>query len=732
MNINRASHLFLHSSSLPVVPRIYQVYVLRPQSAAAAASASRCYPCSLSLFRSSWNPVLSLPWQSSYSMSTNRADVPARNSTEFGSSDQPSTHDSSARERDLKGQGNDHDNSHLITTESHEMPAEPTDEAQVGVSRVEAFNKVLYQSGPKGKILLWLLGVSIGLTMFAYALDQGITSSIFTTMASSTFGQHSALAAVSTASQIVRAISKPFIGKLADITSRPTTYVVILVFYIVGFAVAASSSTFAAYTVGICFTSVGKSGLDLLSDIIVGDLSPLEWRGFFGALLSIPFVITVPINGFIAEGFVDNWRWGLGMFAIMVPVLLAPAIFTLYAMQRQGEKMGMVTIAGSKRERTGGDGKDGEQKGPAHWARLLYRGLIDIDIFGLILLGVSFALLLLPLTLAEDADGGWKNGNIIAMLVVGFVLLVFFVLFEVYLAPKPLMTKRVLNNRGFLAALVVFTFNQTASSVRNTYYSSYIYIIKEWTTYEWTIFLGITTMGLSLLSPFVGLIQRHTHRYKSMMIFGAGARMLGYGILINGSDGAMTQDTGRLVAAQLIFCLGAFNIVGARVGSQASVPHEDMATVIAILALWSTLGSSVGSAISSAIWTNEMLARMYEEMVPAGADSATIKKLYGSIKKLRTGYEFNDPIRQGAIRAYAAINGHIAVAALVLAAVPVVASLFMPDFYLGKQQNAVTNTGLDGERVDVPTREGGSESDETQQSSRKWYLRWRDAYRRGS
>src|SRR5689334_29111 len=38
---------------------------------------------------------------------------------------------------------------------------------EIGVSRVEAFNKVLYQSGKSGKILLWLLGISIGLTMFA-------------------------------------------------------------------------------------------------------------------------------------------------------------------------------------------------------------------------------------------------------------------------------------------------------------------------------------------------------------------------------------------------------------------------------------------------------------------------------------------------------------------------------------------------------------------------------------
>ncbi|KAK3364221.1 hypothetical protein B0T25DRAFT_416840, partial [Lasiosphaeria hispida] len=143
-----------------------------------------------------------------------------------------------------------------------------------------------------------------------------------------------------------------------------------------------------------------------------------------------------------------------------------------------------------------------------------------------------------------------------------------------------------------------------------------------------------------------------------------------------------------------------FNVVGARVGSQASVPHEDMASIIALLTLWSTLGSSIGSAVSSAIWTHEMLDRMRAEM--PSVSEATIKKLYGNIKTLRTAYEFGDPVRQGAIRAYARVNGHIAVAALVMAAVPLVVTFFMPDFYLGKQQNAVTNLGLDWERVDVP------------------------------
>ena len=571
--------------------------------------------------------------------------------------------------------------------------------AEIGVSKVEAFNKVLYQSGKKGKILLWMLAASIALTMFVYAMDQGITTPIFTTMASSTFGQHSSLAAVGTASQIIRAISKPFIGKLSDITSRPTTYVVVLVFYVVGFAVAASSSTFAAYTVGISFTAVGKSGLDLLSDIIVGDLTPLQWRGFFGAILSVPFVITVPVNGFIAEGFVDDWRWGLGMFAILVPALLLPAIITLYVMQRRGEKMGMVTMAASKRLRTG---VDEESRGLRYWAKLFYNGLIDIDIVGLIILGFAFALILLPFTLAASADGGWENPSIIAMMVVGFVLLIVFGLYEIFLAPKPLMTKRILKNRAFIAAATISTFAQMASSVRNTYFSSYVYIIKQWSSYEWTIFLGITTMGLSLVSPVVGLIQRATHRYKNLAVFGAGARMLAYGILITPS-GEMVQDTARLVIAQLVFCLGSFSVVGVRVGSQASVPHEDMASIISLLSLWSTLGSSVGSAIVSAIWTNEMLGRMYSEMV--GVDSDTVVSVYGDIQQLRTDYEFSSPVRQGAIRAYSAVNGHIGITALCLCAVTVVASFFLPDYYLGKQQNAVSGTGLDGEVVNVPKRE---------------------------
>ncbi|KAK0389773.1 hypothetical protein NLU13_3346 [Sarocladium strictum] len=581
---------------------------------------------------------------------------------------------------------------------------------EIGVGRVEAFNKVLYQSGRKGKILLWLLGVSIGLTMFAYALDMGITTAIFGTLAASTFGVHSQLGTVNTAGQIIRAISKPFIGKLADITSRPTTYVVVLVFYVVGFVVAASASTFTAYTVGICFTSVGKSGLDLLSDIIVADLTPLQWRGFFGACLALPFIVTVPVNGFIAEGFYDDWRWGLGMFAILVPVLLVPAILTLYTMQRRGEKAGMVTVADSKDVRMGV--AEASPNNVTYWAKLAYRGLVDIDIIGLIILGFAFSLILLPMTLAKNASGGWNNPSMVAMIVMGFVSLILFGLYEMFVAPRPFMTRRILQNRAFIAGVVIHIFNQMASS--------------EWTTYQWTIFLGITTMGLCIVGPIVGLIHRYSHRYKSLMVFGAAARLLGYGLLIQ-PNGMMTQGTARLVAAQLIFCLSSLNVVGVRVGVQASVPHDDIASLISIITLWSTLGSSVGSAIATSMWTEEMVAQMRVEM--PNVDSETITTIYGNIKTLKE-YSFFDPIRQGSIRAYSVVNGHITVAAICLACVSLVASLFMPNYYLGKQQNAANNKGLDGEVVDVPNMDGVNQTSPPRSGSPTFWQKIAALYRK--
>lgn len=532
-----------------------------------------------------------------------------------------------------------------------------------GVNSVEAFHKVLYHSGPTGLLLLTTIVLSLSLTMFAYALDGGITPQ-FDIIAASSFDMHAQVGAINTATSIISGVSKPVIGKLADLTSRPTTYVIALLFYVVGYVIAASGTHFTAYVVGVAFTAVGKAGINLLCQIIVGDLTTLQWRGFWTGMTIAPYLITTFITGFISDGFIpDKWRWGLGMFAIMMPVLLTPTIWSLYGMQHRAKKL-FIAEKGTTPRRMGD---------VLHTA---WQGLIAVDVPGVILLGFAFALILLPLSLAESADDGWQNPSMIAMEVVGFVVLALFVMYELWVASQPIMTRNIIRNKVFLAALGANLFDQLTTAVGSNYFSSYMYIIKDWSNYTWTVFTGVRNLSISVFSLLYGLILARFHRYKSLMVVGAVLKVVGYAICFD-SHNRSTQNTAALAVSQVLLGVSAFTAVGSRLGAMASVPHEDMASIIAAYFLWTYLGTSAGYAIASAIWTDKMLQFMREE-TPPGTSEKTLESIYGSIKTLRTDYAPGDPIREGAIRAYTRTNGIIFMVAATVMSLSVVCSLFMP------------------------------------------------------
>ena len=71
---------------------------------------------------------------------------------------------------------------------------------------------------------------------------------------------------------------------------------------------------------------------------------------------------------------------------------------------------------------------------------------------------------------------------------------------------------------------------------------------------------------------------------------------------------AACPSIAELVWTQILIGMGgAFSVVGSRVASQASVPHQDLATVIALLSLWTQLGSAIGGAIAAGVWTYVVL-----------------------------------------------------------------------------------------------------------------------------
>ncbi|CAG8059727.1 unnamed protein product [Penicillium salamii] len=575
-----------------------------------------------------------------------------------------------------------------------------------GVTRMEA----VYREAKSNRTTLWLVGISVLVCAWAYSLDSSTTYN-YSIDASSYFKQHgSVLSTLSIATSIISAVSKPFIAKISDITSRPYTYLLTLFFYVIGYIIVASCKSISAYVIGEVFVSIGSSGLDLTNDIIVADLTPLEWRGFASSMLSTPFIINTWFAGKIVDAIdsKDQWRWGYGMFAIIMPAALGPAIATLIWLDRKAKKAGIVNLASSNAarraarelaEKEGMEAPRGAVVAAAAdssetWLRTLNRNLEEIDAFGLVLLGFGWSLLLLPFSLKTYADHGWRNQSLIAMMIVGGLLLIAYVAYEIKWARVPSAPRRLVFNKTFIMAIIIDSIYMLAGRMRGLYWDSYVYVSKPWSYQDWVYYNNTLTLALCIAGPLVGLLQRWTHRYKAIQIAGLAIKLIGMGIMLDGNKA--TSNTAAMVMSMILIGFGgSMSVVGSRVASQASVPHQDVALVISLLSLWSKIGSAIGAAIVAVIWADQMPKQLREHL-PSTATDADVKKLFGVLTSIRKNYAFDDPMRVGAIVAFRRALYYCLAPALGIAFIPLVAAFFQTNYFLGKSQNAVTNVGNDG------------------------------------
>ncbi|KAI0781782.1 drug:h+ antiporter [Abortiporus biennis] len=564
---------------------------------------------------------------------------------------------------------------------------EEEQDAHIGVKAVEAAEKVY------GKYSKWFLFIGLALASYVYSLD-GSTTYTYLSFATSYFGEHSLISSIQVAQSIIIAVGKPVIAKLADVTSRAYAYFAVLLFYVVGYIVIASARSVGAVAGGIVIYAVGYTGLQLLTQIIIADITTLKWRGLVSALTSAPFIINAFVGANISAQVLEHagWRWGYGMFAILVPASLAPLIITLFWAETKAKKLGLVEEA-LRRQAPG-------YVAPAQklvtFKQKVWRVAEQLDAIGLTLLGASVALILLPLTLSQTANDHWKNGSIIAMLVVGCVLLPIFGVWDFRFAKRPVVAWRFIKNRGVIGAAWIGFFDFVSFYLTNTYLFSFVYVVKPWSLVDMNYFSQTQTVALTVFGILSGLGMRFLHRYKYLLVGGLCIRLVGVGLMIH-SRGANSSDA-ELVWTQILQGMGGgFAAVASQVGAQASVTHADVAIVTAVVLLWTEIGGGVGGALAGAIWTNTMpkrLAKYLPNLSEADRDA-----LFGSITDA-VAYPRGDPIREGVINAYDETMKVMVIAATCLSVVPIILALFMPNWYLGDKQNAVDDADLSGERAE--------------------------------
>jgi len=128
---------------------------------------------------------------------------------------------------------------------------------------------------------------------------------------------------------------------------------------------------------------------------------------------------------------------------------------------------------------------------------------------------------------------------------------------------------------------------------------------------------------------------------------------------------------------------GGFSVVGTQVAVQAAVPHRDMGTAIALLALWTSVGGAIGSAISGAVWTHELPKRLNMYLGDV-LNSTQIAEIAGSSPIAHVA----EP-RDLVIRAWDEASWALLLIALILTIATIPVGLWCVDFHLGDAQNAV-------------------------------------------
>ncbi|GAA5873307.1 hypothetical protein JCM8547_007065 [Rhodosporidiobolus lusitaniae] len=593
-----------------------------------------------------------------------------------------------------------------------------------GVRRMEAVAEMGYAT-KEGRVQLYTIAAAIFITnadrivcivllhrasqqMYWMYCQQSSTTYNYSVWATSSFADHSGgIAALNIATGIISSVVAPFLAKMADVWSRVWLCWVALISYTVGFIIILKSPTLAAYVVGNVFTAIGGSGLGLLSSILAADLVPLKFRGLAQGILSAPYIVipwyTAEIVNALAND--NNWRWGYGMYSIIMPVIMIPCTLVLVWLEWKAKKHGIITAASSGQSRleaAAAAEKEGRTdntlvavKPSLPLGRRLLLAWQELDGMGLLLLGFAWSLILLPFSLYSTAKGGYSNPSLIAMFCVGGVLLFSYVGWEWKFAVFPSAPKRLLVNRTFMTAIVIDFIYELAGYMQLQYLSSYVYIVTDYNSREWTYYSNTLTVALCAGGVLAGVIQYYTRRYKFLQIAGLALKIVGYGLLVDRNG---VHDTARLVLSQVFTGIGgSFSVVGSQVGSQASVPHQDVALAISLLQLWTAVGAGVGQAVAVAVWSNRMPGNLAHYM-PASVNSTQIETFFSDITTIKE-YDYSSPIRQGAIKAYEATVFPLWAGALGLSFIPLICACFQSNFYLGDAQNAYDHKDATGKVV---------------------------------
>ncbi|OPB40724.1 siderophore transporter [Trichoderma guizhouense] len=472
----------------------------------------------------------------------------------------------------------------------------PNEEAQRGVQDVEAMALTW------SKLTLIGIFLNIWLLYFVNAFQSTILSNLLP-YATSAFESHSLLNVIYVVAGSMSAATYMPLSKIMDVWGRAEGFLIMTVFATLGLILMAASNGIATFCAAYVFYSIGFGGMTYAVDVITADASQLKNRGLAYAFTSSPYIITAFAGAKASEGFYNDisWRWGFGVFAIVFPIVAAPLYFILKINLRKAERQGLLNKEPSNRT----------------ILQSIWYYSVEFDAMGVFLFSVGLTVFLLPFNIADSAPNGWSSGYIIAMIVVGFVMLIIFTVYETFLAPIPLLDWNLLIDRTVIGACLLDATYQISYYCWANYFTSFLQVVNDLSLAEAGYVNNTFNVVSGVLLLIVGFLIRRTGRFKWLLYIAVPLYIFAQGLMIYFRR--PNQNVGYLVMCQVFISIGgSIFIIIEQLAILAAVDHQHIAAALALLNVVGTVGDAMGATISGAIWTNTF-QKALERYLPESA-----------------------------------------------------------------------------------------------------------------
>ncbi|KAK2598892.1 ferrioxamine B transporter [Conoideocrella luteorostrata] len=545
-----------------------------------------------------------------------------------------------------------------------------------GVARVEALTAVITL---KDRVAIFC---SIFLVSYVFTLD-GILRYAYQPYATASYSNHSLLATINVLRAVIAAAAQPTAAKLANVFGRLELIIVSVVFYVVGSVVEACSTGVSGFAAGAVLYQIGYTLIQLLIQVIIGDLTSTRGRLFFSFLPVSPNLINTWVSGNISGAVIGHttWRWGIGMFCIIFPVSVIPLIVSLAVVGNRARRAGLLDKYRTPFQVLGFR---------AAMVDLLWR----LDIIGVLLVIALFALILVPLTVAGGFQTQWRQAKIIAPIVLGIVSIPVFLWWQSR-APYPLVPFRKMKDRGIWAAMGIILFTNFAWYMQGDYLFTVLQVSFAMDVEMATRVTSIWTFVSTLVGFSLGLVVFKVRQLKPFIITGTCLFMVAFGLLIQ-FRGNTSSRVGVIAAQVLLGMGGGLFTYPAQTSIQVSVKHEHLATMIGMFLSTYNIGNALGNTVSGAVWTQTLPAALQSWLQPLGNE--TLAQLtYADPFTIIAEYPVGTPERSAIISAYSQVQRLLCITGLCLS-VPLVAfALFTRNPKLNNEQTLASDSDGDEE-----------------------------------